>query len=134
MKLYIPCTKPDAAGPQMPVMVQDGFSWRVLFFGWFGLLTYGAWISALLAAAATMMTLHVFMGFWSRLDLIVAIHAVLASFTAEIRLWEQRLNGRVTGTPIAAPSRDIALLRWMDQQPHATPYSRTAPEFPCASS
>lgn len=133
MKLYIPCTKPDAAGPQMPVMVQDGFSWRVLFFGWFGLLTYGAWISALLAAAATMMTLHVFMGFWSRLDLIVAIHAVLASFTAEIRLWEQRLNGRVTGTPIAAPSRDIALLRWMDQQQYASSYG-TSPEFPCASS
>ncbi|KXV18819.1 hypothetical protein [Gluconobacter oxydans] len=134
MKLYIPCTKPDASGPQTPVMVQDGFSWRVLFFGWFGLLTYGAWISALLAAAATMITLHVFMGFWSRLDLIVAIHAVLASFTAEIRLWEQRLNGRVTGTPIAAPSRDIALLRWMDQQHYAAPYGSTSPEFPCASS
>ncbi|MBS1102129.1 hypothetical protein JK202_03735 [Gluconobacter sp. Dm-62] len=134
MKLYIPCTKPDALGPQMPVMVQDGFSWRVLFFGWFGLLTYGAWISAMLAATATMITLHVFMGFWSRLDLIVAIHAVLASFTAEIRLWEQRLNGRITGMPIAAPNRDIALLRWMDQQQYAAPYGSTSPEFPCASS
>ncbi|MCP1237032.1 hypothetical protein NKW55_10495 [Gluconobacter kondonii] len=133
MKLYIPCTKPDAPGPQMPVMVQDGFSWRVLFFGWFGLLTYGAWISALLAAAVTMIMLHVLKGFWPRLDLVVAIHAVLASFTAEIRLWEQRLNGRVPSTPIAAPSRDIALLRWMDQQQYDPSYG-TSPEFPCASS
>ena len=110
-------------------MVQNGFSWRVMFFGWLGLLTYGAWISGLLAAAASIL-LHVFIASRWDIAIIVGIHAVLATFTAEIRLWEMRLNGRQMGPPIPAPSKDIALIRWADR--HTSPVS--PPEFPCASS
>jgi len=130
VKLFTPCTDPASSRPLgLPVMVQNGFSWRVMFFGWLGLLTYGAWISGLLAAAVSIL-LHVFIASLWDVAIIVGIHAVLATFTAEIRLWEMRINGRQMGLPIPAPSKDIALIRWADR--HTSPVS--PPEFPCASS
>jgi hypothetical protein len=110
-------------------MVQEGFSWRVLFFGWLGLLTYGTWISAMMAAAVSIL-LHLLVSARWEMALIISLHAALATFTSDIRLWEMRLNGRQIGAPITAPSKDIALLRWADRQP--SPVS--PPEFPCASS
>jgi len=130
VKLFTPCIDPNSSRPLgLPVMVQDGFSWRVLFFGWLGLLTYGTWISAMMAAAVSIL-LHLLVTTRWEMALIVSLHAALATFTSDIRLWEMRLNGRETGAPIAAPNNDIALLRWADRQP--SPVS--PPEFPCASS
>lgn len=110
-------------------MVQDGFSWRVLFFGWLGLLTYGAWISALLTGAVTVL-LYQFAPSFALFPALLGLHVALAVFTAEIRLWELRLNGWFPASPVAAPSLDLALLRWIDGQAALL----SAPEEKCALS
>lgn len=152
MKLFIPCFRPLGPEPterevrraEIPVMVAERFSWRVLLFGWLGLLSFGTWISALLAAAFAITVLHVLHGVGLKIGFAVSLHLVLATFTSDIRLWELRINGWSKGEPIAAPNRDIALLRWVDHQAiyqrdtgacdqnaaHAT----LPPELPCASS
>ncbi|GBD56694.1 hypothetical protein [Gluconobacter wancherniae] len=128
MKLYYPCIDPDHAGQKLPVMVCQGFSWRVLLFGWLGLLFHGAWIAALLTAAGTILLGVLIPGNW-HFVLIAALHVTLSAFTPEIRMWEQRINGHRIGQPVAATSPAQALMRWLDhQKPTATP-----PELPCAS-
>ncbi|GAN53192.1 hypothetical protein [Tanticharoenia sakaeratensis] len=97
-------------------MVKNAFSWRVLVFSWFGLLLHGAWISGLLAGAASLSFGALLPGPISWL-LHLSLHVGFAAFTAEIRAWELRLNSASPGPIVMAANPRAALLRLIDQYP-----------------
>jgi len=97
-------------------MVKNALSWRVLVFSWFGLLLHGAWISGLLAGAASLASGALLPEPIAWL-LHLSLHIGLAAFTAEIRAWELRLNGASPGPVVMATSPRAALLRLIDQHP-----------------
>jgi len=121
VKLYISMFRSG----QPPTLIKQGLSWRVLIFGWIGLLLHGAWISGLIAGAASLLCgLSVHGG--TAIALTLATHLGLATFTSELRIWECRLGGATPGPTIAATTRDAAFQRLCDQHPTIVQPARAA--------
>ncbi|QDH17861.1 hypothetical protein [Swingsia samuiensis] len=127
MSSYVPCIDPRKQ--KLPILVKEGFSWRVLLLGWVGLLTYGNYLSALLAGAGTFL-IHSYIEGTSEGLTIIALHVILAVYTSEIRLWEMRIRGREIGPPIWATSKDTALMSWINYYSSSVKVSEPS----CASS
>ncbi|QNT79488.1 hypothetical protein [Entomobacter blattae] len=109
-----------------PIVVKEGFSWLVLFFGWLGLIVKKSYIAGTLVAAATLL-IHTFIQhFGATYEWLgaLAFHFTLATFTPEILKWELRLKSYRPESLILGRKKQEALLRFLD---HRTYLQQTSP-------
>ena len=101
---------------RMPVLVREGFSWGAAIFGWIWLLCLGAWIPALLVLAAAVGALKLAAMTNSPAPL-AALFLVQGLFGRDMVRWSLGLKGFQSMGPVAAASRDAALIRLLTERP-----------------
>ncbi|WP_222547374.1 hypothetical protein [Asaia lannensis] len=97
-----------------PVMIKQGFHWRLWFFGALGFLASRSWICFCLAACASLLILRAAGAYG--LPLLVLINLSLACFGAELSGWEARLKGGVVDGIWLGRTAADARLRFFDRE------------------
>ena len=112
MIVYTSHVKPNV----LPVLVREGFSWGAAIFGWIWLLFEGAWVPALLVLAAAIGALKL-SGMVHSPAPLVALFLVQGVFGRDLVRWWLGLRGYRNAGPLAAASREAALLRLLSERP-----------------